>query len=52
MSSTWDLFGVGNKKYNSSYFIIHIAEGYSHIPNSRTYTFIYFPKNRRPIRSY
>ena len=25
---------------------------YSHIPNSRTYTFIYFPKNRRPIRSY
>ena len=25
---------------------------YSHIPNSRTYTFIYFPKYRRPIRSY
>ena len=25
---------------------------YSHIPNNRTYTFIYFPKYRRPIRSY
>ena len=29
-----------------------ISLQYSHIPNSRTYTFIYFLKNHRPIRSY
>ena len=33
----WTTFGICN------------TMGYSHIPNSRTYTFIYFPKNRRPM---
>ena len=34
------------------FLITYLLCYYSHIPNSRTYTFIYFPKNRRPIRSY
>ena len=44
------LFKKKNVLFPTATFSIQIK--YSHIPNSRTYTFIYFPKNRRPIRSY
>ena len=39
---------------NKKHQLLSVSQNtnYSHIPNSRTYTFIYFPENRRPIRSY